>query len=55
MIKKKIKDDQKEKKERKYKNLSEDEIIKKAEYGCERYKNLSEYSKQKLIEYRKTY
>ena len=28
---------------------------KKQEYGCERYKNLSEDEKQKLVEYRKKY
>ena len=28
---------------------------KKQQYGCERYKNLSEDEKQKLVEYRKKY
>ena len=28
---------------------------KKQQYGCERYKNLSEEKKQKLVEYRKKY
>ena len=28
---------------------------KKREYGCERYKNLSEDEQQKLVEYRKRY
>ena len=27
----------------------------KQEYGCERYKNLSENEKNKLVEYRKNY
>ena len=34
-------------------NLSKEEKAKKQEYGLERYKNLSEYDKQKVIEYRK--
>ena len=30
-----------------------EEKEKKQQYGCERYKNLSEDEKQKLVEYRK--
>ena len=37
---------------KKYWNLSEEEIEKKRPYGRERYKNLSEDKKQKLIEHR---
>ena len=42
-------------KKNKDQNLSEEEKIKKREYGHERYKNLSEDEKQKLVAYRKRY
>ena len=35
-------------------NLSKEKKGKKQLYGCERYKNLSEDEKQKLVECRKT-
>ena len=38
-----------------YQNLTEKEKNKKREYGCERYKSLSEDEKQRLVQYRKTY
>ena len=48
-----------ENKERLLKKLVKDIKIvlkrkrKKQQYGCERYKNFSEYKKQRLLEYRK--
>ena len=36
-------------------SLSKKENEKKQQYGRERYKNLPEYEKQKLVEYRKKY
>ena len=48
-----------ENKERLQKNLVKDQNLskekKKRQYGCERYKNLSEDENQKLVEYRKKY
>ena len=38
-----------------YQNLTEEERNKKREYGCERYKSLSEDEKQRLVQYRKIY
>ena len=39
----------------KYRNLSEEEKIKKGEYGKNRYHNMSEEKKQKSKEYQKKY
>ena len=39
----------------KYRNLPEEEKIKKREYGKNRYHNMSEEKKQKLKEYQKEY
>ena len=48
-----------ENKEKLRRNLVKDVKIflqeKKPQYGCERYKNLSEDEKNKLVEYRKKY
>ena len=38
-----------------YKNLSEEDKIKRREYGKNRYHNMSEEKKQKLKEYQKKY
>ena len=36
-----------------YQDLSEEEKNRKHQYGCERYKNLPESKKQKLVEFKK--
>ena len=39
----------------KYQSLSKEDQEKKQQYGRERYKNLPEYEKEKLVEYNKKY
>ena len=38
-----------------YQNLSEEDKNKKRRYVCERYRNIPQDEKQKLVEYRKNY
>ena len=38
-----------------YQNLSEEDKNKKRQYVCERYRNIPQDEKQKLVEYRKNF